>query len=77
MCREMNSTTIKIVIPFGVVHYATLNNYIHETREIIKVRDGDSTIFMISATGNEWIKCSEDLVLEFLNQGRLKILDRK
>lgn len=67
----------KKVIPFGVVHYATLNNSIRETREIIKVRDGDSTIFMISATGNEWIKCSEDLVLEFLNQGRLKILDRK
>ena len=67
----------KIVIPFGVVHYATLNNSIRETREIIKVRDGGSTIFMISATRNEWIKCSEDLVLEFLNQGRLKILDSK
>lgn len=34
----------KIVIPFGVVHHATLNNSIHETREIIKVRDGDENI---------------------------------
>lgn len=67
----------KIVIPFGVIYYVILSNSIYETREIIKVRDGGSTIFMISATGKEWIKCSEDLVLEFLNQGRLKILDRK
>ena len=77
MKKGENVMEDKIVIPFGVVHYAILNNSIHETREIIKVRDGNSTIFMISATGNEWIKCSEDLALEFLNQGRLKILDRK
>lgn len=67
----------KIVIPFGVIHHATLNNSIYETREIIKVRDGNSTIFMICANGKEWIKCSEDLVLEFVKQGRLTILDRK
>lgn len=64
----------KIVIPFGVVHYATLNNSMYDTREIIKVRDDNSTIFMIYTTGNEWIKCSEDLVLDFIKQGRLKIL---
>ena len=63
----------EIVIPFGVIHYATLNNSIHERREIIKVRDGDSTIFMIYTTGNEWIKCPEDLVLDLIKQGRLAI----